>query len=51
MQVRSAVREVIDELLGQGWDKILLNLSEVTSVDSSGIGELVACTVNLQSKR
>jgi anti-sigma B factor antagonist len=36
------LREVLDELLGEGWDKILLNLSEVTSVDSSGIGELVA---------
>lgn len=36
------LREVLDELLGEGWDKILLNLSEVTSIDSSGIGELVA---------
>lgn len=36
------LREVLDELLEEGWKKIVLNLSEVERIDSSGIGELVA---------
>ena len=36
------LRETIDELLGENWKKILLNLSEVSFVDSAGLGELVA---------
>ncbi len=35
------LRGVVNELLAEGWKKILLNLSKVTSIDSSGIGELV----------
>lgn len=38
------LREVLDELLTEGWTKIVLNLSEVERIDSSGIGELVAGT-------
>ncbi len=36
------LREIMNELLAQSWSKILLNLSEVTKIDSAGIGELVA---------
>ena len=36
------VRESIDELLAEGWKRILLNLSEVSFLDSAGLGELVA---------
>ena len=36
------LREVMNELLAGSWTKILLNLSEVTKIDSAGIGELVA---------
>ena len=36
------LRETIDELLAEGWKKILLNLSAVTFMDSAGLGELVA---------
>lgn len=36
------LREVINELLAEGWKKILLNLTDVPSVDSAGVGELVA---------
>jgi anti-sigma B factor antagonist len=36
------LREVMNELLAEGWKKILLNLSGVTTIDSAGIGELVA---------
>lgn len=35
------LRETIDELLAENWRKILLNLSEVSFVDSAGVGELV----------
>jgi len=36
------LRNVVNELLAEGWKKILLNLSGVTVIDSSGTGELVA---------
>src|SRR5574340_1186868 len=36
------LREVMNELLAEGWKKILLNLSGIQVVDSAGIGELVA---------
>jgi anti-anti-sigma factor len=36
------LRETIDELLAENWKKVLLNLSEVSFMDSAGVGELVA---------
>ena len=47
----SALREKIKELAGRGHKKILLNLGEVSYIDSSGIGELVSgfTTVTNQS--
>ena len=36
------LRDVINELLAEGWKRILLNLTGVSRIDSSGIGELVA---------
>jgi anti-sigma B factor antagonist len=36
------LHEVVDELLAEGYKKILLNLSHVSAIDSSGVGELVA---------
>ena len=36
------LREAIDELLAEGRRRILLNLSEVSFLDSAGVGELVA---------
>lgn len=36
------LRDCLDELLAEGWKKILLNLSEVPFMDSAGVGELVA---------
>jgi anti-sigma B factor antagonist len=38
----SQLRDTLRELIEKGHKKILLNLSEVTYIDSSGIGELVA---------
>jgi anti-sigma B factor antagonist len=38
----SALRDAMRELMTQGHKKILLNLGEVSYIDSSGIGELVS---------
>lgn len=37
-----AIREAIQQSVAEGKIKILLNASEITTIDSSGIGELVA---------
>ena len=37
------IRELITSSLDDGKSKILLDLSGVTAIDSSGIGEMVAC--------
>ena len=38
----SALRDLLREMVGKGDKKILLNLGEVSYIDSSGIGELVS---------
>jgi anti-sigma B factor antagonist len=38
----SSLRDLLRELIAKGNRKILLNLGEVTYIDSSGIGELVS---------
>jgi len=38
----SAIRETLRDLTTNGHKKILLNMSEVSYIDSTGIGELVA---------
>jgi anti-sigma B factor antagonist len=38
----SALRDTLREMVGKGQKKILLNLGEVSYIDSSGIGELVS---------
>lgn len=38
----SSVRDALRDLISKGEKKVLLNLSEVSYIDSSGIGELVA---------
>ena len=38
----STFRDSIKELVGKGHKKILLNLGDVSYIDSSGIGELVS---------
>ena len=39
----SALRQAVRDLISQGKKKIVLNLAEVSYIDSSGVGELVAC--------
>ena len=38
----SALRDSLREMVGKGQKKILLNLGDVSYIDSSGIGELVS---------
>jgi anti-sigma B factor antagonist len=38
----SALRDMLRDMVAKGHKKILLNLSEVSYIDSSGIGELVS---------
>ena len=38
----SALRDLLKEMVGKGQKKILLNLGDVSYIDSSGIGELVS---------
>ena len=39
------LRDTIRDLIGKGNKKILLNLGDVTYIDSSGIGELVSAFI------
>jgi anti-sigma B factor antagonist len=36
------LRGALDELVGEGWQRILLDMSKVSSIDSSGVGEIVS---------
>ena len=38
----AVLRASVDELLAEGWRRIVINLSRVHRLDSTGIGELVA---------
>lgn len=38
----SALRQAVRDLISQGKKKLVLNLAEVSYIDSSGVGELVA---------
>src|SRR5579863_1617911 len=44
-----AIRDLIHQLTARGRHKILLNLAEVTYIDSSGIGEMVSAYTTLSS--
>jgi anti-sigma B factor antagonist len=45
----SAVRDVLRDLISKGEKKLLLNLSEVSYIDSSGIGELVSAYTTISN--
>ena len=46
----SALRDVLRELTAKGDKKILLNLGDVSYIDSSGIGELVSGFTTVANK-
>jgi len=43
------LREVVQKLVSEGYSKILLNLSGVVHIDSSGIGELMSNYTSLRN--
>src|SRR5271168_4376090 len=44
------LRDSVRDLLGKGSKKILLNLGDVTYIDSSGIGELVSAFTTVKNQ-
>jgi len=42
--------EVMGELVGSGWKKILINLSELDRIDSAGVGELIGTMRQSEAK-
>lgn len=44
------LREHINQLLEQGEKNILLNMAEVTYMDSSGLGELICCYASVTNR-
>lgn len=44
------LRESVRDLVGKGRNKILLNLGDVTYIDSSGIGELVSAYTTVRNQ-
>ena len=45
----SAFRDLIKDICAKGSKKVLLNLGEITYIDSSGIGELVSSFTTTQN--
>ena len=43
------LREAVRDVLAKGQNKILLNLADVTYIDSSGIGELVSAFTTVKN--
>ncbi len=43
------LRDTVKDLLGKGQKKILLNLGDVSYIDSSGIGELVSAFTSVRN--
>ena len=44
------LRDAVRDLVGKGSKKILLNLGDVTYIDSSGIGELVSAFTTVRNQ-
>jgi anti-sigma B factor antagonist len=45
-----AFRDVLRDLVNRGQTRILLNLKDVTYIDSSGVGELVAAFTTIRTR-
>ena len=46
----SVLRDTVKDLVAKGQKKILLNLGDVTYIDSSGIGELVSAYTSVRNQ-
>jgi anti-sigma B factor antagonist len=42
------IKKAVDDLLGRGDKKVLLNLSNVPYLDSAGLGEIIRCFTTLR---
>lgn len=49
-EASAAVREEVRDQVGHGYLKILLNLGEVTYIDSAGLGELTAAYTSVKNR-
>jgi anti-sigma B factor antagonist len=46
----SVLRDTVKDLLGKGQKNILLNLGDISYIDSSGIGELVSAFTSVRNQ-
>lgn len=46
----SKLRQVVQELLREGYKNLLLNMENVLHIDSSGIGELMGCYTSVKNQ-
>jgi len=46
----SKVRQVVQELMRDGYRNLLLNMENVLHIDSSGIGELMGCYTSVKNQ-
>ena len=46
----AAIRDEIRDQIGQGFNKIILNLANVTYIDSAGLGELTAAYTSTRNR-
>jgi len=46
----SRLRDTVQQLLGEGYTKLLLNFENVLHIDSSGIGELMGCYTSVKNQ-
>jgi anti-sigma B factor antagonist len=46
----STLRDIVKDLLSKGHKKILLNLGEISYIDSSGIGELISAFTSARNQ-
>lgn len=46
----SVLRETVKDLLAKGHKKILVNLAEISYIDSSGIGELISAFTSTRNQ-
>lgn len=44
------VRNIVRDMLGQGYKNILLNLRDVRHIDSAGVGELMSCYTSVRNQ-
>lgn len=49
-EANAAIRDEIRDQVGQQFNRILLNLAEVTYIDSAGLGELTAAYTSVRNR-